>query len=621
MRAANDSLLPGATRPRRTPALPPAASATPPTSGGPLADLIRRKALRCVFQPIAALRDGGVFGHEALIRGPLGHALHTPDALLEAARREDMLDTFELHCVQVALEQWSRADQAGRLFVNISASALCKALSGHTAGRFDEYLRRLGISPRLLVLEITEHERVDDMAGLLEAVRTIHASGVALALDDFGDGRSSLKLWSQLRPDFVKIDKYFTKDVSSRAENLLTLKALMHIGEIFGTALVAEGIETQADARVIRDLGISYGQGYLLGRPAKDTRDEIEAGALGVLADRKVAVFPEIGRSLNPGQLRSLSAIRAEPVGSRTSNDRIAERFLAEPELHALAVVEHDKPIAIINRNLFLNHYATPFFKELHGRKGCLSHANTSPRLIERDHDVEELVGILTSQDQRYLSDGFIVVENGRYAGLGTGEQLVRTVTEARIEAARHANTLTFLPGNIPITQHLQRLLDRRSDFVACYVDLNHFKPFNDLYGYWRGDDMIRLIARLAVTHCDSQCDFVGHVGGDDFMIVFQSEDWDVRCQRIIGEFADAARHLFDPDAQKAGGITAEDRDGVARFFPLTTVSVGAVLVEGGVFRRPEEIANAAAMAKQAAKRSATGMFVSRPAKVAAGVR
>src|SRR5260370_41959354 len=76
--------------------------------------------------------------------------------------------------------------------------------------------------------------------------------------------------------------------------------------------------------------------------------------------------------------------------------------------------------------------------------------SNVQPRIVELDCDVDQLVGILTSQDQRYLSDGFIVTDNGRYVGLGTGEQLVRRVTEARIEAARHANPLTFLPGNIP---------------------------------------------------------------------------------------------------------------------------------------------------------------------------
>ena len=79
---------------------------------------------------------------------------------------------------------------------------------------------------------------------------------------------------------------------------------------------------------------------------------------------------------------------------------------------------------------------------------------------------------------------------------------------------------LTFLPGNIPISQHIERLLKKRVLFVACYADMNNFKPFNDYYGYWRGDEMIRLLARIAMEQCDSQRDFLGHVGGDDFVLL-----------------------------------------------------------------------------------------------------
>jgi diguanylate cyclase (GGDEF)-like protein len=279
-------------------------------------------------------------------------------------------------------------------------------------------------------------------------------------------------------------------------------------------------------------------------------------------------------------------------------------------ELHAVALLDDDRPRALINRQQFMNHYATLYFREVHGRKPCMALANPAPRVVELDCDVEQLIGILTSQDQRYLNDGFIVTDNGRYIGLGTGDKLVRAVTEARIEAARHANPLTFLPGNIPISMHIERLLESGNGFVACYADLNHFKPFNDLYGYWRGDEMIRLVARLVVAHCDAQRDFVGHVGGDDFLILFQSGDWLQRCQSIVDEFALEARGLFDETARMAGGIHAEDRHGVQRFFPCTTLSMGAARIPPGLLRRAEEVANLAAQAKHEAKQAASGIVV-----------
>ena len=332
----------------------------------------------------------------------------------------------------------------------------------------------------MLVIEITEHEHVTDIQALGEVVQQVHAAGVMLALDDFGDGRSSLRLWSELQPDIVKIDKYFTADLSRQAKKLQTLRALMQIAEVFGTSLVAEGIESADDLRVVRDLGISLGQGYFLGRPMAQPREHIETQAAQVLSNPRVAVMPAMRTASVSGRLAEVKTICAPTVTSQTPHDDLARLFEVHPGLHAAAIVDEGVPVGLIDRRQFMERYAKRYFKELYGTKTCVTFANLSPRLIERDHDIEELVGILTSQDQRYLTEGYIVTDNGRYVGLGTGDQLVRMVTESRIEAARHANPLTFLPGNIPITEHIERLLASGGEFVACYGDLNNFKPFND---------------------------------------------------------------------------------------------------------------------------------------------
>jgi diguanylate cyclase (GGDEF)-like protein len=583
---------------------------------GTLGRLMHGELIYPVFQPIVALSEGAIYAHESLIRGPQGTLLHSPDALMAAAAREKLNFEFESQCVSVALERWGALQEPGRLFVNISAEVLVQVMKQCGTDCLLHMIQQFGVLPRLLVLEITEHERVSDMDGLADVVSQVRATGVSLALDDFGDGRSSLRLWSQLKPEIVKIDKYFTKDISRHADKVKTIQALQQIAAIFDTALVAEGIETEDDLRVLRDLGIAYGQGYFLGRPALAPLGQVGAAAHAALQDRRVAIYPEMRRSTTSGQLKQISAVAAPAVALNTTNDALAAIFLGQPDLHAVAVIDHDCPVGIINRARFLNEYTKLYYRELCGGKSCAGHINAAPRLIERNHNVDELIGILTSNDQRYLSDGFIVTENGRYAGLGTGDQLVRSVMETRIEAARHANPLTFLPGNIPISQHIERLLAARAPFVACYADLNNFKPFNDQYGYWRGDEMIRLVARLAQAHCDPLRDFVGHVGGDDFIILYQSTDWEFQCYRIVEEFAQAAVELFDLTAREAGGIEAEDRHGVLRFFPLTTISIGAVNVVPGLFSKAEQVASEAARAKHDAKTSGQGLLIRDPSVV-----
>ena len=585
------------------------ASVHPIAGQGPLEKVLQLGSLYPVFQPVVSLSDSAIYAHEALIRGPQGTDLHTPDALLSAAALECLDFEFEYACVLAALRHWGQMDVPGRLFVNMSAAVLTQVVHSSGEGELLRLIRSLAVQPRMLVLEITEHQRVDDMDELAEVVAKVRGAGLSLALDDFGDGRSSLRLWSQLKPEIVKIDKYFSLNISQHGDKLKTIQALMQIAEIFGTSLVAEGIETADDLRVLRDLGIAYGQGYFLGHPNTAPLRYLGADAKRVLAERQIVVFPALGRAVPNGQLRNLPLVQAPTVTATTTIDELAGFFSKWPDLHAIALLEQEQPVALINRALFMNEYSKLYYREVWGRKSCTLHANFSPRLIELEHSVDELIGILTSQDQRYLTDGFIVTDNGRYVGLGTGEQLVRSVTETRIEAARHANPLTFLPGNIPISQHMDRLIQKKVRFVACYADLNNFKPFNDYYGYWRGDEMIRLLARLAMTQCDSQSDFLGHVGGDDFILLFQSLDWRVRCEQLVHEFDTQALELFDASARSAGGIEAEDRQGVRRFFPCTTVSIGAVMIEGGRYSRAEQVANLAALAKHDAKRMGAGVF------------
>jgi GGDEF domain-containing protein len=285
-----------------------------------------------------------------------------------------------------------------------------------------------------------------------------------------------------------------------------------------------------------------------------------------------------------------------------TTNQELFEVFSATPELASLAIVDGDRPVGIVGRQGFVDRYAKPYFRELYGRVPCTEFANLSPRVVDLHAGIDEFTAVLTSQDQRYLSEGVIVAEGGRYRGVATGEDIVRTVTESRIEAARHANPLTLLPGNIPITEHIRRLIEAGRDFVACYADLNHFKPYNDLYGYWRGDEMILLQARCISAQADPRRDFVGHVGGDDFVVLFQSEDWERRCRSMILTFDDAAAAMYDEPARRDGWVEAEDRHGTMRRHPLTTLAIGAIQIAATAGLRPEDVASEAARAKRQAK-------------------
>jgi GGDEF domain-containing protein len=179
---------------------------------------------------------------------------------------------------------------------------------------------------------------------------------------------------------------------------------------------------------------------------------------------------------------------------------------------------------------------------------------------------------------------------------------LLRRITDLQVRAARHANPLTLLPGNVPVYECIDDLLRRAATFAVAYCDIDHFKPFNDVYGYSRGDEVIKRLAELAVAHCDGERDLVGHIGGDDFVLVMASADWRTRCEQLLRAFHGEVAGFYSARDRAAGGLWSEDRRGQAQFFPLLSLSIGVVLPDPARCRSHHDVAVLAAEAKHQAK-------------------
>ncbi|MGQ7939860.1 EAL domain-containing protein [Paraburkholderia sp. D1E] len=590
----------------------PSRSATPRID-----ELIARRDLSAVFQPIIDFDDGAVLGYEGLIRGPAGTPLEAPFALFSQALAEGCALELEQAAARTCIEAFARLDFDGKLFLNFSAGAIRQL-----AGALDDtlaLLRHRGVDPQRIVIELTEQSTILDVASFLPVISSLRMAGAQFALDDYGTANASMNLWVRLQPDVVKIDRFFIHGISSDSLKFEAVRAMQHFASASGARLVAEGIEDEADLIVVRDMGIGCGQGYFFGRPHAQPARNVTDDARDALRAGHIAVFPENTRTVSSaspsgGMASAKMMVHAPALPRHATNNDVFELFNRLPDLHAVAVVEHDEPVALINRRSFMDRYALPYHRELFGKRPCLLFANASPVIIEQSMTVEQMAKLLASDDQRYLADGFVITDNaGKYAGLGTGEKLVRAVTEVRIEAARYANPLTFLPGNIPISSHIGRLLGNDAGFCACYVDLNHFKPFNDQYGYWQGDEVLKFAAAVLADVCDPTRDFLGHVGGDDFLILFQSDDWQDRVLRAIYLFNEGAQRFYAPADRLAGGIHGEDRRGNPTFFGFVTMAIGCVRVEsdgGPSLYSSEEIASVAALAKRRAKHETSGFVL-----------
>ncbi|OWT80064.1 MULTISPECIES: EAL domain-containing protein [unclassified Achromobacter] len=595
-------------------------SSAPRLGPASLGDILRSRRLTAHFQPVVDLTQGRIYGHESLIRGPADTVFHMPERLFSEARRQGVHPQLELASAHTGLQAFhsQASDTAGYLFVNMSASALVHFWTIWGDEMPTRILAGLALEPGRIVIELTEHDpAAPNMGALSEAFASLRAQGMRVALDDYGVGHSSLQLWAEVQPDLVKIDRYFFDGISTDEHKQKLVRAVLAVAQCYGTPTVAEGIENAEDLAAVRDLGVRYAQGWFLGRPQVDPLLDISGEVKEMLARRAPQ---RVGATRNTSSTVAALRVDAPAVShGRHTNDDVHRLFAEHKSLHAVAVVDDgNRPVGIINRRDFTDRYAQRYTRELFGRDPCSTFMNGEPVLVDAQSSIDQLSHVLISQDQRYLVDGFIVTRDGSYDGLGTGEALVRSVTEMRIEAARYANPLTSLPGNIPISQHIGALLESGVEFVTGYCDLNNFKPFNDVYGYWRGDDMILLCADIVREHCDPQRDFVGHVGGDDFVVLMRSPDWHRRLENIITQFDLRARDLYDDTGRASGGIEAEDRHGVMRFFPFVTLGIGALRVEPASYDRirPEDIASAAAQVKHKVKHGNAALVVERYAGV-----
>jgi GGDEF domain-containing protein len=166
------------------------------------------------------------------------------------------------------------------------------------------------------------------------------------------------------------------------------------------------------------------------------------------------------------------------------------------------------------------------------------------------------------------------------------------------------ASPLTRLPGNIAIEREIEKRL-RQGKFALCYADLDNFKAFSDRYGYNKGSELIRLTGEIiyeAVRACTDSDAFVGHIGGDDFVMVLSDDCVAQVCEAVIKAFDDEVVKHYTPEDLAREGIEGPDRYGVQRFFPIMTISIAVIINEAGEISTSVELARTAAEIKNYVK-------------------
>ena len=227
------------------------------------------------------------------------------------------------------------------------------------------------------------------------------------------------------------------------------------------------------------------------------------------------------------------------------------------------------------------------------------------------DRDVEELCSAIRKNEDNSITPIIVISSNNdkEYYIRKPVDQdyLYYTIKNLMrlMYTNRRVSPLTGLPGNVQIHAELKKRLFSNEPFAVLYLDLDNFKAYNDVYGFIKGDEIIKFTARTIVRNVhaleNNDC-FVGHIGGDDFVAIVSETDYDKICQDIITEFDSSILEYFTEEDRKRGYIEVANRRGILEDFPLTSISIGVVVAEPGKFSNILEIGEVGAQVKHLSK-------------------
>jgi len=529
-----------------------------------LTKIIKGKQLTPHFQPIVSLSQKKIMGYEALIRGPSDSPLHSPFNLFDAAERFDLCAKLEYISREVTIKSYASLNIKEKLFINVSPSVLLQPdfKKGETLKLLDQF----GIDPRFVVIELTEHQPTDDFELMCEAVTHYRKMGFEIAIDDLGAGYSGLRLWSELLPEYVKIDMHFIQGIHNDPIKFNFVRSIQKIASSLNCNVIAEGIETEDEFKVVEQLGITHAQGYYFARPTAIPLEKIDKSLF--IAHNK------------PDQFNARKAAHIAkfitPVSSETAISEVIRLFHLNSDLTILPLVDNNVASGIIFRENFLSKlFSNRYGIELYGKKPISSFIDKTPLSIDQNTPIEIISKELTSTMRN--DQAFIITNDGEYTGIGTILNLLEEITRQQIHNAKHANPLTLLPGSVPINDQINQLLAAKIPFSFGYFDLDNLKHFNDVYGYSAGDDIIKVVANTLTQHIHAGSDWVGHIGGDDFIVIFLGNDWLRRCENILKAFEKSVPTYYKDEDIKIAGIHSENRAEESCFFPAISLSIGLV--------------------------------------------
>lgn len=576
------------------------------------------------YSPIVSLLDGTLFGYEAVPYRLSSGERWPADEMFAEAEAVGRLYECDRRFRETAIRGLPIRRGEAKLFLPVPAGIIYDArlYPGTTLRRIEA----AGLRPEHVVLRFAlrpEGEELDERA-LRAALRHYRVQGFRISLSGLSVDRDSLRRMLELHPDYAEIDVGWMErdpdgsggtsgfggsgrrsDAASPAAGTLTrhpgrtvdetlLGAIAALARKEQVVLLATGIERESQLGPLVTSGIGYGRGGWIGP------EEAKPAATAASVRERIRFEVNKRYRKEAGSLSELT-MPVETFGQDTPVSEIARLFENHREAHGFVIAEEGRPVGLLMKEKLHQMLSGQFGLPLYWNRPVGKIMDTQPMTVDESTPIDLVSQMAMSREPDKLYDAVVVTRDGVVRGIASIRALLEWVTHARMADAQWANPLTGLPGNEPIRRELTRRIGDGKPFAVLYADVDHFKWFNDRFGFHRGDEVIRFTAEtlLACARAQGQEDgFVGHIGGDDFIVVSSCDGSIDLASAVLKQFEIGIAGYVGQDA---GPVL--DRDGLPADADGLTLSLSLLLCEQTGGWTPDLLAERAALLKKRAKK------------------
>jgi len=447
-------------------------------------------------------------------------------------------------------------------------------------------VREHGLSPAEIVIEVTERQMVGDFPRFVEDMDALREQGFRIAIDDAGSGYNSLRAISELKPDFVKIDRDLVKNIDVEGERRELLRAVAQFARSTGAAVIAEGAETREELSTLIDLGIPYCQGYVLGKPADSLRG----------TPREMREFVQhrvvVREQQHSGSDISVGAL-ARPglwVEGDTPLSEAARRFSKEPGLTSIAVMQGGKIAGLLLRRQ-LEHVLVLVkaaqAAEMMPAETICRWMRTDILTVSSDARVQSVLKQVISKQSLELDADILVLEpSGAYWGVVSVRAIMEATADRTVHHALYCDPLTGLPGRVLLERELDLRLHAQGSMGVIRIDINRLAAVNAQSGLAKGNSVILELAEAikgASARQGRPDDFIAHLGGDDFVVLTGAKEASAVCAAILEPYKAKSQTRSDNKERPATGDSAQQG-------ALITVAIAAITNRQRKLQTPEQV-------------------------------